>query len=206
MESIDQGAVTSSLRGENPVVERGDQFASYVTPLVQQSPTADTSFHSLMEGRIDSPVETKYGPNAPFWITSMGQALSEFGVTRPSFENPSPGEDEYRRIQASLDRTRNFQERVERIIPSPVSHKEPMSTLLPCLLDPCPSGYHTLVEILSPIDDIPPHGVTPHKPGQTSNPIVSNPRFVSFPPKPSVARGQSSKQMVSVHCNVGGNP
>ena len=82
----------------------------------------DTSFHSTMEGRIDSPVEIEYGPNAPFWRTSMDQSLSKFGVTTPSFENPPLGEYEYRRIQASLDRSRHFQERVERIIPSPVSH------------------------------------------------------------------------------------
>ena len=107
-------------------MESREQFTAYVNPLVQQPPTTDTSFHSSMEGHIDSPLEIEYGPNAPFWRTSMGQALSEFGVTRPCFENPPPGEDEYRRIQASLDHAHNFQERVERIIPSPVSHKEPI--------------------------------------------------------------------------------
>ena len=152
---------------------------------------ADTSFHSPIEGRVDSPIEIEYGPNAPFWRTSMGQDLSKFGVTIPSFENPPPGEDEYRRIQASLDHAHNFQERVERIIPSPVSHKEHMSALLPCLSNPWPSGYRTLAENLGPIDDIPPHGVTSHIPGQTSNPTVLNPRSVSSPPIPSVAGGKS---------------
>ena len=61
-----------------------------------------------MQGRTDSLVETEYGPNAPFWRTSMGQYLYEFGVTRPYFDNPPPSEDEYRRIQASLDHSRNF--------------------------------------------------------------------------------------------------
>ena len=42
----------------------------------------------------------------------MGQSLSEFGVTRPSFENPPPGEDEYRIIQAYLYRAFIFQERM----------------------------------------------------------------------------------------------
>ena len=68
----------------------------------------DTSFHYLMEGHTDSPIETKYGPNAPFWRTYMGQALFKFGVTRPSFENPPLGEDEYKRIQAFLDCALNF--------------------------------------------------------------------------------------------------
>ena len=50
MEATDQGAATDSHMGENLVIESGYQFASYVTPLVQQSPTDDTSFHSPMEG------------------------------------------------------------------------------------------------------------------------------------------------------------
>ena len=57
---------------ENLVVESGDQFASYITPLVQQPPVGDTSFHGPVEGRVDSPVRPYYGPDAPFWGTSMG--------------------------------------------------------------------------------------------------------------------------------------
>ena len=96
--------------------------------------------------------------------------------------------------------------RVERIIPSPVPHKEPMSTLFPHILNPCPSGYRKISKTLDPIDDLPPRGVTPHNPDQTSNPTISNPRYVSSPPIPSVARGKSSAQMVLVHSNVGGKP
>ena len=93
---------------------------------------------------------------------------------------------------------------MERIIPSPISHKEPMSALLACLSDPWPSGYRTLAKTLAPIDDLPPRGVTPHNPSQTSNPTVSNPRSVSSPPIPFVSRGKSSAQMVSVHSNARG--
>ena len=53
----------------------------------------------------------------------MGQAISKFGVIRPSFENPPLNEDAYRRIQASLNRARNFQERMERVIATLVPHK-----------------------------------------------------------------------------------
>ena len=69
----------------------------------------------------------------------MGQSLSEFGVTRPYFYNPPPGEDEYRRIEAFLAHSRNFQERMERVMASPLPQKEPMSALLPHLSDPWPS-------------------------------------------------------------------
>ena len=36
MESIDQGAATSSQVGENVVAESGDPYPSHVPPLVQQ--------------------------------------------------------------------------------------------------------------------------------------------------------------------------
>ena len=108
MESTDQGAATDSLVEGSKDVENGEQFTAYINPLVQQHPMDDTSFHSPMEGRTDSPIETEYVPNDHFWRTSMGQANSEIGITRPYFENPPLGEDEYRRIQASLDCTCKF--------------------------------------------------------------------------------------------------
>ena len=65
---------------------------------------ADTSFHPHMEGRTDSPDAPEYDPDAPFWRTSMGQSISSFGVNRTSHEQTSPGEEEYRKIQASIHR------------------------------------------------------------------------------------------------------
>ena len=72
MEAIDQGVATTSHKEENIVVESGDQLTSYINPLLQQPPMADTSFHLHMEGRIDSLVPPEYGLDAPFWRTSMG--------------------------------------------------------------------------------------------------------------------------------------
>ena len=112
MEATNQGAETNSHVEGIPVVEGGEQLTNYTNPLVEQPPTAKTTFHFPMEDHANSPFETEYGPNGPFWRTSMGQALSKFGVTRPSFDNPPLGEDEYRRIQSSLDHTCNFQERM----------------------------------------------------------------------------------------------
>ena len=153
-------------------------------------------FHSPREGRTDNHVETEYGPNAPFWRTSTGQAISGFGVTRPCFKNPPLGEDEYRRIQASLDHAHNFLERMERIVPSPVSYKEPMSTLFPCLSDPWPSEYRTLTDTLGPFEEVSFSGVISHNPGQTSNPTIVNKRSTSSPPIPSAVGGKSSSEMV----------
>ena len=96
MEAIDQGATTSSHEEENIVVESGEQFTSYINPLVQQPPLANTSFHLHMEGCTNNPDAPEYGSDAPFWRTSMGQAISSFGVNRTSPEQTSPGEEEYR--------------------------------------------------------------------------------------------------------------
>ena len=80
MEATNKGDATDSHVEGSLVVESREQFTAYVNPLVQQPPTADTSFHSPMEGRTDSPVETEYGPNAPFWRTSMGNPFPSFGL------------------------------------------------------------------------------------------------------------------------------
>ena len=85
----------------------------------------------------------------------MGQAISKFGVIRPSFEKPLLNEDAYRIIQSSLDCTHNFQERMERVMATPVPHKEPILALLLNLSDPWPFGYSSLEETLDTINDIP---------------------------------------------------
>ena len=72
MEATDQGATSTSQVEEKLDVESRDQFTSYVTPLVQQPPVGDTSFHGPVEGRVDSPVHPDYGPDALFWGTYMG--------------------------------------------------------------------------------------------------------------------------------------
>ena len=64
MEATNQEATTTSHVEENLVVEREYQFTSYVTPLVQQPPMDDTSFHAPMEDRVDIP--TQYGLNTLF--------------------------------------------------------------------------------------------------------------------------------------------
>ena len=99
----------------------------------------DTSFHPHMEGRTDSLVPPKYAPDALFWRTYMGQAIASFRVNRPSPEQYSLGEEEYRQIQASIHHAHDFQERMQildTILATPIPHKEPLSALLPFNTDP----------------------------------------------------------------------
>ena len=83
MESIDQGSATNSQVGENVVIESGDPYPSQGPPLVQKNSMGNILFHSPMEGHVDDTTCPDYGPNAPFWDTSMGQVVSLFG-TRPT--------------------------------------------------------------------------------------------------------------------------
>ena len=87
---------------ENIFVESGDQINSYINTLAQQPPVNDASFHGLVDGRVESLVHPNYGPDAPFWGTSMGQAIASFGVCRPPPEHSSPSEEEYRQIQSAI--------------------------------------------------------------------------------------------------------
>ena len=61
-----------------------------------------------MEGCVDSPVHPDYGLDAPFWGTSMGQAIASFGVHRPSLEHSSPSEEEYIQIQSVIHHAQYF--------------------------------------------------------------------------------------------------
>ena len=96
MEAINQGAATNSQVGENLVAESGDPYISHAPPLAQQHSRGNTSFHSPIRGHVDDTTHPDYGPNAPFWDTSIGQAISSFGTRLNSSEEVSPNLEECR--------------------------------------------------------------------------------------------------------------
>ena len=69
-------------------------FFTHASPLVQLPPTTDVSVHPQLRGNGDTSTPPDYGPDAPFWRTSMGQAIAKFEVIRPSPRNPPMGEEE----------------------------------------------------------------------------------------------------------------
>ena len=89
--------------GTSLASETKEYFTIFTSPLVQLPLAADASVHSPLEGHVDSLTPPDYGPDAHFCRTSMGQAIAKFGVIRPSPGNPPLGEEEQRRINASLD-------------------------------------------------------------------------------------------------------
>ena len=197
-----------------------------MNPLVQFPPTTNASLHPLFKGHGDvSSTPPDYGPDAPFWRNSMGQSIAEFRVIRPSPGNPPLGEEEHRRINASLDRACKFSERIERIIPPPVSHYETLQARLPLNTDPWPEaeikpssegrptygensrnpwpeGYRSLAQALGPIEEILLQGDL----GLNHNPTVSHPELIARPSIPVMVGGKSSNQAMSVKSHVGGKP
>ena len=133
----------------------------------------------------------------------MGQAITSFGVHRPTPRHYSPSEEEYRQIQSAIHRAQDFQERMQRldtILATPVPPKEPMSALLPHNMDPWSDVYHSLADSMKPIDSV----RTSKHPGQTFDPTVANVRSVSIPPRYSRAGGKPSTPVVSARYSVEG--
>ena len=69
------------------VAESGVPYSSRSPPLVQQPSPENTLFHSPTEGHVDDTTRPDYGPNAPFWDTSIGQAIASFGTRLNSSED-----------------------------------------------------------------------------------------------------------------------
>ena len=72
MEAIDQGDAATSQVRDNVGAESGGPYYSHSPPLVEQPSLGHTSFHSPIEGHVDDTTRPDYGPNAPFWDTSIG--------------------------------------------------------------------------------------------------------------------------------------
>ena len=98
MESVDQGAATTSQVGDNVVAKSGVPYSSHLPPLVQQPSWGNTLFHSPTEGHVDDTTRPDFGPNAPFWDTSIGQAIASFGTCL----NSSKDEEEHRKYHAAI--------------------------------------------------------------------------------------------------------
>ena len=86
--TMEQLASTNVPIGTTLASENREDFAVYINPLVQLSPAADVSIHLPLEGHVNTLAPLDYGPDAPFWRTSMGQDIAEFRVIRPSPGNP----------------------------------------------------------------------------------------------------------------------
>ena len=113
MESIDQGAATTSQVGDNVVVESGVPYSLHSSPLVQQPSQGNTLFHSPMEGHVDDTTHPDYGPNAPFWDTSIGQAIASFGTHLNFYE------EEHRQQHVAILCAQEIENKMDDILGTP---------------------------------------------------------------------------------------
>ena len=67
-------------------------------------------------------------------------------------------------------------------------------------------GYHSLVYCVRPIEPILDCTVTPHNPGQTTNPTTSHIMYVPNLPKSSAPRTQPSIPVLSLPSSARGKP
>ena len=139
MESIDQGAATTSQVGDNVVVESGVPYSSHLPPLVQHPSRGDSSFHSPAEGRVDDTTYLDFGSNAPFWDTPVGQAIASFGTHLNSPED----KEEHRQYRAAILCAQDIDKQINDLLGSTVA----CSTSLPM-------GYHSLADSMRPIEPI----------------------------------------------------
>ena len=114
-----------------------------------------------MEGHVDDTTRPDYGPNAPFWDTSMGQAIASFGTHPSSSEDISPNEEECRQYQEAIIHARELDKKIDSILGTP----PPRSTIFPCDPDPWPVGYHSLVDSMKSIESILDRPMNSHNPG-----------------------------------------
>ena len=184
------------------VVESGGPYPSHSPPLVQKPSWGNTLFHYPIEGHVDDTTHPDYGPNAPFWDTSMGQAFASFGTHPTSSEDISPNEEERRQYQEAILHARELEKKIDKILGTP----PPRSAVFPRNIDPWPVGYNSLADSMKPIEPILDRAVTLHKPSQTTNPTTSHIMSVPNPLEYSTRGEQHSIHVSSTPSIVGGQP
>ena len=142
----------------------------HTPPLDQQPSQGNTSFHSPIEGHVDDTTHPDYGPNAPFWDTSIGQAIASFSTHLNFSEEVSPNEVECRQYQEAILCAQEIEKKIDNILGTP----PPRSAVVPM-------GYRSLADSMRPIEPILDHTVTPNSLGQTSNPTASHIMYVPNP-------------------------
>ena len=94
--AMDQPPMANSHVEGVPIAESRENISSFSKSIIIEQPsTNDTSFHFWAKGKPnpydwlvshppDDIVAVEFGPNVPFWETSLGHAISEYGTIRPS--------------------------------------------------------------------------------------------------------------------------
>ena len=157
--------------------------------MVQQPSRGNTSFHSPTKGHVDDTTRPDYGPNAPFWDSSIGKAIASFG-THLNFS-----EEEHRQYHIAILHAQEIERKIDDILGTPPSRS--IVVLV---------GYRSLADSMRPIEPIIDRAVTPHNPGQISIPTTSYIMSVPNPPRSSTPGAQPSIHVSSSPSSAGGKP
>ena len=123
-----------------------------------------------------------------------------FGTRPTSSEDISPNEEEHRQYQATILHARELEKKINNILGTP----PPFLAVFPRNLDPWPVGYRSLADSMKPIEPILDRTVTPHNPGQTSNPTDSHIMSIPHPPRSFAPGAQHSILVSSIPSSAGG--
>ena len=153
-ETMDQLDSVDSHVEDVPVTETREAFSTYHKPLVQLPPVADSTFHFQMKFQpissdwvfnhpSDDTVGAEFGSNDPFWRTSLGQSIYEYGTTTAKAD-PSVLTPLRKFIQYSSSNAEFFQKSIENLCSMGDILRRRSFSQLPHLSRTTPSRYHAL--------------------------------------------------------------
>ena len=111
-------------------------------------------------------------------------------------------EEEHRQYQATIIHERELEKKIDNILGTP----PPCSTVFPHNANPWPAAYPSLDDSMKPIEPILDHAMTPHNPGQTTNPTTSHIMSVPNPLGTSTIGAQHSIHVSSIPSSSKGQP
>ena len=118
-----------------------------------------------------------------------------FGTRLNFSEESSPDEEECRQYHVAILRAQEIERKRYDILGTPPSYSAIVHV-----------GYHSLSNSMRPIESIIDRIVTPHNPGQNTNPTTSYVMFVPNPPRSSTPGAQPSIHVSSSPSSVRGQP
>ena len=167
--------------------ESGGPYSSHSPPLVQQPSWENTLLHSPIECHVNDTTRPDYGSNAPFWDTSIGQAIASFGTYLNSPGEVSPDEEEHKQYHATILYVQDIDKQIDDLLGS-----------TPACSTSLPMGYHSLADSMTPIEPIIDFPITTNNPGQITTPITSHVISIPNPPRYSTPSSQPSIPVSSI--------
>ena len=161
--------------------ETREDWSIYNNPLVQMPLADDPPFLFLMEGQAgssnwmfnhppDETIEVEYGPNSPFWRTSLGKSIAEY-ITTTTKPEPFILSPLRQLIHRNPSNEYFFWESIEHLCQSAENLRRRIISPLPSPSRKSPPAYHSLSPPqVSLLPESPTQNLVTQNLGQTSTP------------------------------------